>query len=316
MLGRFFAAAWCKGVRWCSLRIMRALRTDGSRVVRAIERDGGPEIEARAAGEEIIRHVLPHAPEARRPAEHADLVVIARPDHVGAGLDQHLDHLKIRRVGGEVKRVGVVTVVADVDVGAALEQQPDAGRAVSPGRHVQRRPPPEVSATGVDQIGMRVEKPAEVVSAAVLGGIKDQIDRPLHRCRTVPALLEFAGEQLDLRVLLRFANLVERAAVVIGHTRIEALFQHAANGVDVARPGSSEHPLANGHVHMGLELAPTCETVVTRHRQLGVGQPGLRVMRAQRLAALLGFVFEMFEIRQRRQLTRANGRGRMGMAHE
>src|SRR5215475_7705953 len=31
--GRFFAAAWCKGARWCSFRLIRALRSDGSRAM-------------------------------------------------------------------------------------------------------------------------------------------------------------------------------------------------------------------------------------------------------------------------------------------
>jgi hypothetical protein len=163
---------------------------------------------------------------------------------------------------------------------------------------------------------MRVENSAKALGAAVLCGIEDQIDRLLYRRGTVPAPLELAGEQLDLPVPLRFANLVESAAVVIGRTGIEALLQRAANGIDVARVGGSEHPLANGLLDVGLELPPTWEPVATRHRQLSVGKPCLRVLRAQRFAALLGFVFEMFETRQRRQLARANGRGRMGTAHE
>ena len=144
----------------------RVARHEAPDVVGAIERDRGPETELRALTQEIFGHVLAHAPKAGRPAEHADLVVVAFADDVGAGLDQHLDDLEVGGVGGEVQRVGVVAVVADAHVGAALQQQPHAGLPVAPSRHVERGPSPEISAAGVDQVGMGVEQAAELVGAA------------------------------------------------------------------------------------------------------------------------------------------------------
>ena len=55
----------------------RVARDEAAHLVGAVERNRGPEIEPRAVAQEILRHVLARAPEAGRPAEHADLVVIA-----------------------------------------------------------------------------------------------------------------------------------------------------------------------------------------------------------------------------------------------
>ena len=115
-----------------------------------VEGDRRPQIELRSLAQEICRHILAYASEAGRPAEHADLVVIAPAVDVGARLDQHPDHLEVGDRGGQVKRRGVVGEVADVDVGTVLEQQANAGMTVSARCLVQRRLLLEISAAGVD----------------------------------------------------------------------------------------------------------------------------------------------------------------------
>jgi hypothetical protein len=108
-------------------------------------------------GEEIVRHVLAQPAEAGRPTEHADAVIVAVSDHVSAGLDQHLHHLEVAGNYREMQRGGVVGVIADVDVGASLQQQPHAGVPVARRCPVQSRLLLVAAATRVNQVGMSVE---------------------------------------------------------------------------------------------------------------------------------------------------------------
>ena len=60
-----------------------------------------------------------------------------------------------------------------MDIGAALEQQANAGMPVSAGRLVQRRLLLEISAAGVDQVGVSVEQSAKLIDAALIGGVEN-----------------------------------------------------------------------------------------------------------------------------------------------
>ena len=73
-------------------------------------------------GEQIIRDILAHAPEARRPAEHADLVIVSFAVDIGAGLDQQTDCLQIAICRCEMQRCGVVRKITTVKIGTALDQ--------------------------------------------------------------------------------------------------------------------------------------------------------------------------------------------------
>jgi hypothetical protein len=87
-----------RGVVKCGAAVLVAghPRAEKGRVTRdhaahgfdAVERDRGPQIEPRPVIEEIGRDVLPHAAEAGRPAEDADLVIVALAVDVGAGLHE------------------------------------------------------------------------------------------------------------------------------------------------------------------------------------------------------------------------------------
>ena len=98
-------------MRRCWLRVIRAPRSVAPRAITpaggvdAIECDRRPQIEPGAVIEEIGRDVLSRtALQAGRPAEHADLVVVAFALDVGAGLDEQPDRLQIAAGGGEVER--------------------------------------------------------------------------------------------------------------------------------------------------------------------------------------------------------------------
>src|SRR5205814_131426 len=136
------------------------------------------------------------------------------------------------------------------------EQQPYASRAIAPRRHVQCRSPPGVAAAGIDQVEMGIEQPGEFFGAALLGGVEDGADCLLQSLGTVAARLEITGEEFDRRVATRLADLVDGAAVIVGEAWIESALEGAANGLDIARAGSGEHPLAGDPVDMGLERPP------------------------------------------------------------
>src|SRR4051794_25133790 len=61
-------------------------------------------------------------------------------------------------------------------------------------------------------------------------------------------------------------------------------------------------------VDMRLELAPAGEAVFARQRELDGGEPGLRVLPAQRFQSLLGLVLEMLEAWARGQRSGATRR--------
>ena len=97
-----------------------------------VERNGRPGIELGATGEEIRRHVLAHTGETSGPVEHADLVVVAPADDIGARFDQQADGVKVRSIGRKMQGIVVVAVVADANVGAAVEQLLHVSATIAP----------------------------------------------------------------------------------------------------------------------------------------------------------------------------------------
>ena len=178
---------------------------------------------------------------------------------------------------------------------------------------VQRRLLLEVSAAGVDQVGVSVEQSAKLVDAALIGGVENGREFLLHLRRIAPPCTSRA-ENLDRLVAVGLGDLVNGAAVGIGRTGVEAGRESAANGFDVAGVGRVEHAFPVelrriAAVDMRLELAPAGKAVFARQRELDGGEPGLRVLPAQRLQSLLGLVLEMLEAGARGQRSGAT-RGR------
>jgi hypothetical protein len=299
----------------------RIARDEPPYLIGSIERNRGPEIELRSVAQKIVHHVFAHARQRSGPAEHAEVVVIARAHDIGARFHQHLDDREVGGFCGEVDGVGVVAVVADANVGAALQQQPHAGRVVSPSGLVQRGLLLEVSAAGIDQIGMPVEQRTQLLDAAVLGGGEKRIDRPPLLRRACVALLELAREQLDGRLPIGLGDLVNGAPVGIGRAGVEAGLESAANRFDIAHARRVENAFAFAlrriaAVNMRLELPPAGEAVFARQSELDSGELGLRVLLAQRLEALLGLVLEVLEAWARRQRSGATRRRTRIVCHE
>jgi hypothetical protein len=269
----------------------RVMRDELAHITLSTEGDRGPETELGAVGEEIRRHVFTNSRQASGPAEHANLVVVALADDIGTCFDQESDDVQICSFRGEMQGIGVVAVVADANIRAALEQQPHAVSAIAPSRHVQCRPPPEVATPGVDQVEMGIEQSAKLVDLALLGGIEHRVERPFYHGGTMAARLEIARKQLDRVVAPRFADLVDGAAVIISEARIESALEGAANSLNIAGAGGGEHSLAGDVIDMGLERPPARKAVVARDRELDLGELGARLLRSQSLEALLRFVF-------------------------
>jgi hypothetical protein len=166
-------------------------------VVGAVERDRGPKIELRAVGEEIRRHVLPHVPEACRPAEDADLVIVAFAIDVSARLDEQPDRLQIAVDGREVERRCVVREIARVEFGFALDEKADRGVLVAQNREVQCGCFLETAPHCVDELRVGVQMGAKIVDIAGLGRAQNGPYRRRLIDRRRVALQEIPGEQLD-----------------------------------------------------------------------------------------------------------------------
>ena len=106
-------------------------------------------------------------------------MVVALADHIGARLDQHPDDLQVGGFGGEMQRIGIVAEIADLDVGASLQQQLDAFSPVKPSRQVKGGLLLKISAARIDQLGMGIEQPTQLIDFAVLGGSENRIHRLL-----------------------------------------------------------------------------------------------------------------------------------------
>jgi len=61
--------------------------------------------------------------------------------YVAAGIEQRAGDLEVALGGSPMQRVGVVSGLARVRIGAVLEQQPDGLRMSGPGCLVQSGPP-------------------------------------------------------------------------------------------------------------------------------------------------------------------------------
>ena len=214
-------------------------------VVVAIERDRGPEIEPGAMGEEIRRR-RPRARARRQVAQPSTPTWWSSPSpiDIGARFDQQRYDAEIRRVGRKVQGIGVVAVVADANVRAAIEQQPHAVRRLRHAAMCSAVRPRELPPRRVDQIEMLIEQPAKLVGAALLRGVEDGADRALHAVGTIVARLVVAGEQLDRVWPPALADLVDGAAVVVGDAGIESALESTANGFDIAGARRGEHALA------------------------------------------------------------------------
>ena len=107
------AAHACVDERW-------VVGDEAANVALSIERNRGPKIEPGAMGQKICRHVLADSCQASGPAEHADLVVVALAEDIGARFDQQRNEVQVRGFCGEVQGIPVVAVVSDANVGAAI----------------------------------------------------------------------------------------------------------------------------------------------------------------------------------------------------
>jgi hypothetical protein len=164
---------------------------------------------------------------------------------------------------------GVVGVIADVDVGASLQQQPHAGVPVARRRPVQSRLLLVAAAARVDQVGMSVEQAAELVDVAELHGVENRVQRPLLRWSTGVATLDVAGQELDGIVTLRLGDLVNGAGVLTSGRGIKTLRECAANRLDAAGAGGGKDALADAGIDVGLQRAPARKAVVVRDCKLG-----------------------------------------------
>jgi hypothetical protein len=137
----------------------------------------------RAMLEQVASHIELHrVVEADRPAEHVEIVRRAGADWIRAVLDEQPDDGEIAALGGEMDRIRVVAVVADVRIGAALEEQ--AHDCFVAHAEVERRPPARVGrqlAALVDDGRVAVEDRADGGGVARAGCREQRRQRRVRR---------------------------------------------------------------------------------------------------------------------------------------
>ena len=119
--------------------------------------------------------------ETHRPAKHIELVRGASANRIGTVVDEQLDDSEIATLGGEMNGVCVVTFVADVRIGAAIEQRSHDG--LVPRAEVQRRAQTRIAwqrAALVDDVGMLVEDRGNCSGVAFAGSREQRRERCLR----------------------------------------------------------------------------------------------------------------------------------------
>ena len=132
-----------------------------------------------AVGQEIVDDVLVRVSEAGRPADDVEPVIV---DLASGGLravvDEQLDDGQIAALCGKVQRERVVSLITDVRVGAAIEEQFDdrfvmhaeVQRGAESGVPLQRT-------ALVDDVGLRVEHLAHTSDRAVVCSREQRLKR-------------------------------------------------------------------------------------------------------------------------------------------
>ena len=103
------------------------------------------------------------------PAEHLELVAVAGTDRIGPVLDQQSNDAEMLFLRGEVQRHRVVALVADVGIGAAIEQPLDGRLVAAVDLGMQGRPRAPMAgkaASLVDDARVRVEQFSAIRSAS------------------------------------------------------------------------------------------------------------------------------------------------------
>jgi hypothetical protein len=93
-----------------------------------------------ALRQEIIRHLALDMLEARRPADHTHIVIIAFTVDIATCGNETLHHSEMTLCRRPVQGIGFVELVALIHVEAALEEQVHAIEMAATGGEVQKRP--------------------------------------------------------------------------------------------------------------------------------------------------------------------------------
>ena len=146
------------------LEFRRPLGGDATHFVRQVHRHRREDVVPCAVRKQHLHHVTMRvvvaAVPARRPADHLERVVVAVADDVAAGVDQALDDIGASGGRGPVHGVGVVALLARVDVEAAPQQQIDDREPAFLRRGMQPGPLVRLAAH-LQRLGMRVEQRRE-----------------------------------------------------------------------------------------------------------------------------------------------------------
>jgi len=136
---------------------------------------------AGAVGEEVLGDIdVQRICETHRPADDFELVHVARADRVGAMRDQLSDDVELPALSGEVQRKRVISLVSNVRVGAALEQEIDHLLVHAVHREVERGAFSGVTGqcgASVDDIGMVVEHTSDARFVATLSAGEQFLNR-------------------------------------------------------------------------------------------------------------------------------------------
>jgi len=152
-----------------------------------------------AVREEIAHDVRPRLPEHRRPADDLELVPVAGANWVCAVLYEKSDDADVLLLRGEMEGHGIVAVVVNIWISAAVEQQSYDGLMASSDGEMKRRTLTEMAfeiPVSAGDSRIRIEQLCDARDVATCGRVEQRDERVLIGVE----VLERSGECRPSRI--------------------------------------------------------------------------------------------------------------------
>jgi hypothetical protein len=159
------------------------------------QRESGP-VRKQIARDVCVRRVL----EADGPADGIELMARAGANGVRPVFDEELDDRQLSSFGGEMDWIRLIALIANVRIGAALEEQAHDGLVVDAEMKCRSQAGIVERSSFVDQGGMSVEDPCDFLCVTASGRLKKR-----RQCRICGPASFDRSRQRDPALMSAFA---------------------------------------------------------------------------------------------------------------